>query len=138
MVQKKLGIYCSHDEKTNGPFDEAVRISNEKEYLVWLEKSPIKIEKFPPGSAIVIKIKGEDRFYRGKLKAIKRAIEIDDKDEFLKEKEFRPSDWVEIDRDIYGNFQSVLYIQNLKEIPEPIEIVDVHPPQRPIYIEFES
>lgn len=135
MIESGLGIYGSHSKDINGTIEEAVEVSNEKEYLVWLEKSIINPNKFSFPTTIVIKIKKEERYYRGSLLDVKRLSEID-ANHLLAEKKYRPSSWLKIDKTIYKDFKSVLYIHGLEEISQPKEVEGVHPPQRPIYIEF--
>jgi hypothetical protein len=128
------GIYVSYDEKKHGPIEEAVSISNELGYLIWLDKSPLDPETrsllFP--AVIVVRTK-EDRYFRGKLIAIHRRKEVDSK-RLLSDTIHRPARWQQPDRlREYANYQSVLYIEELKPVSCPREIREMAPPQHPSY-----
>jgi hypothetical protein len=59
------GVYVCYNEKETGSFEEAIEKAN-REYLIWRHPSPIKRElKF--STKIIIKISGEDRYYKGDL-----------------------------------------------------------------------
>jgi hypothetical protein len=135
---RKLGIYTSYDDspKKNGDIQPAVDVSN-RDYLIWLENSIIIPHKLRCSTIIVIKIKQKDRYYRGNLLDVKRRSEVD-VGKILSDTIHRPKEWLGIDNEIYKTFESVFYIQGLKQIPQPSEVVDIPPPQRPRYIEFKT
>lgn len=130
-----LGIYTSYNEHLNGHIQEAVDISVKRRYVIWLLKSRIKPELFSQLKIIVLRIKGEERFYKGELLYIKRFTDVS-VEEILSETSYRPIKWQKIDRALYKDFKSVLYIKGLKQIPKPHEVVGRHPPQGLYYIEF--
>lgn len=130
-----LGIYTSYNEHLNGHIREAVDISLNRKYLIWLLKARIKPERFNQLKIIVIRIKGEERFYRGEIFDIKSVTDVL-VEEILSETLHRPKKWQHVDREIYKNFKSVLYIQGLKQVSKPNEVVGRHPPQGLYYIEF--
>ncbi len=130
-----LGIYTSYNEHLNGHIQEAVDISVKRRYVIWLLKSRIKPERFKQLKIFVLRIKGEERFYTGKLLDIKGVTDVV-VEEILSETSHRPRRWQEIDREIYKDFKTVLYIQGLKQISKPHEVVGIHPPQGLYYIEF--
>src|SRR4030042_3454840 len=132
-----LGIYTSYNERLNGHIQEAVDISVKRKYVIWLLKSRIKAERFSQLKIIVFRIKGEERFYKGKIYKIKKNTDVS-VDEILSEKIHRPTRWQNIDRELYKDFKIVLYIQDLKRIPKPHEVVGIHPPQGICYIEFDD
>jgi hypothetical protein len=63
----RLGVFISYSEKKNGPFQDAVDVCNAHGYILWLEKASIK-QWFSFPATILIKIKGEDRYYQGELR----------------------------------------------------------------------
>jgi hypothetical protein len=130
-----LGIYTSYNEHLNGHIQEAVDISVKRRYVIWLLKSKIKRKRFNQLRIIVLRIKGEERFYRGKIHDIKSVTDVP-VEEILSETSHRPKKWQEIDREIYKDFKSVLYIKGLIKIPKPHEVVGKHPPQGLYYIKF--
>src|SRR5437762_2903715 len=104
-----LGLFASYNEKKNGKFQDAVDVCNAREYLVWLEKVAVDPERFLFPTAILIKITGEDRYYQGELRDIKRVKEVD-RDALLSEALHRPRAWQQVDKIDYMDFKSVLYI----------------------------
>lgn len=130
------GIYVSYNEKKHGPIQEAVTISNERGYLIWLDMNFLDPQSrsllFP--AVIVIRIKGEERYYRGKLIAIHRREEVDPQ-QIWSETAHRPLKWQQLDRQTeYAEFQSVLYIEGLEKVPEkPSDISEMRPPEHPSY-----
>ncbi|HHT9115752.1 MAG: hypothetical protein HY607_09500 [Planctomycetes bacterium] len=125
------GIYMSYNERKNGDFQEAVDISNNRDYVVWLDKSLIKRKL----TNIIIKITGQKRYYEGKLLEIKYFDTIN-YDINTHEANHRPKCW----RNGYSkppipgkDFKSVFYISELREVEEPPEVKEIPPPQRPVY-----
>jgi hypothetical protein len=106
----RKGIYVSYNKQKNGRFQEAVDISNERGYLIWLERSPVNPREFLFPIMIVIRIAEEDRYYQGKLIAVHRREEVDP-DELLRERGHRPEAWVHVDQHGYADFQSVFYFE---------------------------
>jgi 5-methylcytosine-specific restriction endonuclease McrA len=90
-------------------------------------------EQFSFPSTILIKISGEDRYYRGTLRDIKRAEEVD-RDALLTERGHRPKSWREIDKIEYRDFKNVFYIGDLEEVPRPARIAKELAPQHPHYL----
>jgi hypothetical protein len=114
------GIYVSYDEQRHGRIEEAVTTSNQRGYLIWLDRNALDPQSrsllFP--AIIVIRIKGEERYYRGKLIALHRRDEVDT-ERLLSETVHRPPRWQQVDRlEEYEDFQSVLYIEGLVQVPE--------------------
>jgi hypothetical protein len=133
----ELGIYVSYNQRLNGPFQGAVGISNTTEYVIWLDRSVINPERFTLPTTIVVRLSGEDRYYRGELVKIQRAQDVD-KEAILAETTHRPAAWQDLDRSNNRDFQSVLYIRGLREVPPPTEVQDKHPPQHPYYVLFKE
>ena len=124
------GIYVCYNEKKAGNFKEAIEMSN-KEYLIW--RHPVSIKrrlKYP--AKILIKISGEDRYYKGDLLlvkeygAFKTAI-------FYEDVKHRPTIWRNPSKE---SWKSVLFISNLQEVLDPVEARGIHPPQGVRYISF--
>ncbi len=129
----QIGIFASYDEKKNGPFIEAVNVSNTQGYIIWLDRAPIKRENFLFPTTIVIKIKGSKyRYYKGKLIDIMRRQDVD-VEAILRDKIHRPKSW-QPDKD----FKSVLYISELRDITRLMKICCIHPPARPIFVTFDE
>jgi hypothetical protein len=130
------GIYVSYDEERHGRLDEAVSISNERGYLIWLDRTaldpPSRSLLFP--ATIVIRIKGEERYYRGRRIAIHRPGEVD-ADQLWSETVHRPLRWQQVDREAeYRDFQSVMYLEGLAKVAEkPGAIEGMRPLEHPSY-----
>src|SRR5262249_22689186 len=101
------------------------------QYVVWLDKAAVRTQQFLFPTTILIKIAGEDRYYRGELRDIKRAEEVD-RDALLAEASHRPATWQDKDTDDAA-FKSVLYIAGLKQVPRAARIAKDEAPQRPWY-----
>ncbi|MGA6828315.1 hypothetical protein ACO9S2_11950 [Nitrospira sp. NS4] len=132
--QSRLGLFVSYNEKKNGKFQEAVDVCDDHGYVIWLENSVVRKERFVLPTTILIKITGEDRYYRGELREIKRAEEFD-RNALLAEASHRPAKWRQGDKGDYAGFKSVLYIADLKQVPRPAGIDKGRGPRRPIYTE---
>lgn len=91
---KKRGLYVSYNEKKNGTFDGAVQVSNRAGRLTWLDKSRRRPEELHYPTYIVIRLTGQERYFRGVLDAVKSAEDLDP-DFALKECDHRPSAWRE-------------------------------------------
>ena len=118
-----LGLYVCYNEKLAGNFEEAVKVSN-KEYLIW--RHPVHVRrllKYP--TKIIIKISGEDRYYRGDLLLVKEYDAFNPKifDDYANH---RPEVWKDAPERIW---KCVFFIANLKNVSEPAETSDIHPPQ---------
>lgn len=134
---QQLGIYCSYDELVNGPFAEAVALSNTADYLLWLDWSAINPDRFHFPTVIVVKLKGQERYYRGELLNIQRADAVD-KTALVADKTHRPPIWQSVDGQDDAGFKSALYIRRLQPIDRPACLAGRHPPQRPSYVLFET
>ena len=124
------GIYICYNENKTGNFKEAVEMSN-REYLIW--RHPVSINrrlKYP--AKIIIKVSGEDRYYKGDLLlakeygVFKAAI-------FYEDVKHRPFVWRKASKE---DWKSVLFISNLQEVFAPDEVRSIHPPQGVRYIKF--
>jgi hypothetical protein len=129
----RLGIFVSYNEK-NGKFADAVDVCDAHEYIIWLDNVAVKKERFSFPTTILIKITGEDRYYRGELRDVKRVDEVD-KSALLAEATHRPATWREVDKIDYPDFRSVFYIAGLKQVPRPAGVAEDSAPQRPHYVE---
>src|SRR5271156_4244593 len=69
-MTKKRGLYVSYDENKNGPFDEAVRISNERGCVTWFDNFPLNPEESFCPTEIFIRLTGKETYFRGTLLAI--------------------------------------------------------------------
>jgi len=125
------GIYVSYNEENNGNFDEAVAMSN-KGYIIWKHGSPsTKQLNFP--TKIIIKVTKKEEYYLGDLLLIRPYKDFDPRI-FNEDVEHRPSNWITHT----GESKTVLFISNLKNVPEPTEVAGMHPPQGIVYIDFNS
>jgi hypothetical protein len=124
-----LGVYVSFDEKQNGSFDEAVDMSND-EYIIWKDRSSCK-QKLNYPARILIKIKGEEKYYSGTLLLMRPYVDFDPTI-FAKDTTHRPSLW----RADKGEAKTVFFISGLNKINKPPQIANIAPMQRPIYIDF--
>jgi hypothetical protein len=100
-------------------------------------KKGINPERFKLPTTILIKIKKDERFYRGEVTDIKRVTDVV-VEEILSETSHRPIKWQKVDRELYKDFKSVLYIKGLEQIPRPHEVTGKHPPESLYYIEFDD
>jgi hypothetical protein len=134
----KKGLYASYNEK-NGPFDDAVRISNELGYVTWLDKSRRKLDC---PTVIFIRLTGEERYFRGTLCAIRSADNLD-ADFAYGERDHRPKRWQEKDVNKTPrpgkDFRPVFIISHLhEEVQKPAELARRRPPQGPVYVDLET
>jgi hypothetical protein len=67
------GLYVSYNEERNGTFDEAVRISNKLGCVTWLDNFPLNPEQLHYPTDLFVKVKGQERYFRGILLAIASA-----------------------------------------------------------------
>jgi hypothetical protein len=131
-MTKKLGLYVSYNEKKNGSFDEAVRISNELGCVTWFDNFPLNPQELPCPTDVFIRLTGEETYFRGTLLAIVSADSLPG-DFANGERNHRPSAW----RKQNESFQSVFFISCLqKEDSKPREIENKEPPQHPIYVDL--
>lgn len=79
--------------------------------------SIIRPERFDFPTVIVILIKGQERYYKGQLKAVRRTSAVS-LEEFLAEQNHRREFWQARAEGSYGSMQSVLYVVGLKQIPQ--------------------
>jgi hypothetical protein len=129
----RLGLFVSYSEKKNGPFQDAVDVCNSQEYVVWLARNAVKTQRFSFPATILVKIKGEDRYYQGELRDMKRANEVD-RSALLAEATHRPARWQQVDNVDYADFKSVFYIAGLKRVARP-PALSKKGPQHPWYVE---
>jgi hypothetical protein len=131
----KRGLYVSYNEGKNGAFDEAVEISNKLGCLTWLDASSLKPEQLDYPTEIFIRLTGQERYFRGVLLAIASADKLD-ADFVLGERNHRPAVWLKKNAPPRSktDFQSVLFMSCLKEVPRPRELENTAPPQHPTYI----
>ncbi len=124
------GIYISYDEQKRGNIEEAVEVAN-REYLIWRNPKAVKRKlKYP--AKIIIRIKGQERYYMGSLLAV-----VDYKafnPEFLKKYfRHRPSRW---EYSPEKNWKSIFLITNLRATEKPDEIRNKYPPQGITYFKI--
>src|ERR1051326_868070 len=125
----KRGLYVSYNEENNGPFAEAVRISNDLGSVTWLDNFHLNPKNLEYPTDIVVKLKGEERYFRGILLAVASADDL--AADFLEgERNHRPSNW----RKRPENFKSVLFISHLEEVSEPSEVRNRPAPEHPIHL----
>jgi hypothetical protein len=134
---KKQGLYVSYNEGKNGPFDEAVRISNELGCLTWLDKSRVDPRHLTYPTEVFVRLKGAERYFRGTLLAIASRDALHE-DFVLGEINHRPIAWrTESDSPQWGvDFQSVLFIGGLRAIQKPPQLENRNPPQHPTYVDL--
>jgi hypothetical protein len=129
-----LGLFASYDEKKHGNFQNAVNVCGVHEYVVWTQKAAVDVKRFSFPTTILIRIKGTDRYYRGELRGVKRAEEVD-WGAFLEDRTHRPVSWQRTDRSDYAKVRSVLYIAELGQVSRPAGVAKDSAPQRPWYLE---
>lgn len=132
--QPRVGIFVSYNEKKNGKFQDAVDVCNDHEYVIWFETKNVKTQRFLCPTTILIRITGEDRYYRGELREIKHTKEIT-WNAVLAEADHRPAMWKKRDKSDYAGCKSVFRIAGLKQVPRPAGIAKDRAPQGPHYIE---
>lgn len=125
-----VGLYVCYNEKETGNFEEAVKIAN-KGYLIW--RHPVSVNrplKYP--SKIIIKISGEERYYRGDLLLAREyhAFSPSIFDDYVKH---RPPIWKNAPE---REWKCVLFISNLRSVLDPPEVRGMYPPQGFRYINF--
>lgn len=126
------GIYICYNEKKTGDFKEAIEMSN-REYLIWRHPAPIK-RSFKYPAKIIIKISGEDRYYKGDLLLVKEYAAFKTTI-FYKDIKHRPTNWKNAPE---KKWKSVLFIANLQKVLEPTEVRGMYPPQGVRYIKFKD
>jgi len=137
---KKRGLYVSYNEEQNGSFDEAVQLSNQPGgHLTWLDKSLRIPEKLQYPTDIIVRLTGQERYFRGTLVAIKLADNLDP-NFALEERSHRPPVWRDRDDKVCPRpnkeFKSVFFIRALRIVPPPSEVKDRPKPQGPVYFEL--
>lgn len=131
--QSQLGLFVSYNEDKQGDFQNVLDVCNAQQYVVWLEKTAVKTQRFMFPTTILIKIAGEDRYYRGKLRDMKRTEEVD-RASLLAEAAHRPATWRAVDQFGDADFKTVLYVEELKQVPRPVGIAKENAPQHPHYV----
>jgi hypothetical protein len=134
MAVRKRGLYVSYNENTSGLFGDAVAISNDLGCVTWFDGSPLDPTNLECPTEIIIRITGAEKYYRGILLAVRRADSLP-ADFAAGERNHRPEAWRQRDREGQG-FKSVLFINGLREVEPPPEVVNRHPPQHPEYIDL--
>jgi hypothetical protein len=136
---KRQGLYVSYNENKNGLFDEAVQVSNQPGGLTWLEKSRRNPEQLHCPTDIIVRLTGQDRYFRGRLDAVKSADNLNP-NFALEERNHRPSAWRKRDEEACPrpnmDFKSVFFIRILQEVPLPSEVKGRRPPQSPVYVDL--
>lgn len=123
------GLYVSYNEQENGSVEELVRISNQ-DYLIFKHKKPVRqYLTFP--TKILIRVSKIGDFYLGDLIKIKNYNECNPK--IFEDPKHRPTLWQSNKEEA----KSVFFISNLKQISEPLDLKDQHPPQGIIYRDFD-
>ena len=126
------GIYVCYNEKVTGNFEEAIEKAN-REYLIWRHPAPIRRKlKYP--TKIIIKISGEDRYYKGDLLLVS-GYGVFNAKIFYEDLDHRPAIWKSAPE---KDWKSVLIISNLQQVLDPVEVYRMHPPQGVRYIEFKN
>jgi hypothetical protein len=132
MTQKEA-LYLSYNEDKNGPFDEAVEISNRVGCVTWLDGFSLNPERPRYPIDVFVRLTGQERYFRGILLAIASAKTLDAN--FLDgERNHRPSAWRERDQQQNSDFESVLFISRLQEVSKPREVENRAAPQHPVYV----
>ena len=126
-----IGILVCYNEDKNGPFDEAIRLSNES-YVIWKNPtSMIKDLKYP--TKIIIKISGMEEYYLGNL-LMARPFKDFNPRIFVEDKKHRPSNWTSGEEES----EYVFFISDLKNVQKPKEINDVQPQPGVVYVDFKD
>lgn len=124
------GIYVSYDEKKRGDIGDAIKVAK-NEYLIWRSPSAVR-RKLRYPTKVIIRIKGQERYYRGDLLAIVDYEAF--KPEFLRKYfRHRPTMW---EKTSERNWKSVFFITNLQAVKRPNEIRGKQPPQSITYFKF--
>ena len=125
-------VYASYDEKTNGPFNEAIAISNKLGCVTWFDAFRLNPANVDCPTDIIIRISDTAKYYRGTLLAIARAKDLG-QDFAQGEANHRPQAWQQQDLD-RKPVETVFFINALKEDKRHAEVSHRQPPQHPIYI----
>src|SRR6266702_4291216 len=122
---KRRGLYVSYNEDKNGAFEEAVQISNEFACVTWLDRFPLNPKRLHNPTDIFVRLTSQERYFRGILLSIVPANVLNP-DFVLGEHNHRPSAWRKRDNNACPrpskDFQSVLFISSLQEIPRPPQV----------------
>lgn len=130
-------VYVSYNEKKNGSFDEAIRISQTRGCLTWLDNSAIRTEDLTFPLEFFVRLTGEERYYRGILLSACRADGL--ADNFMAgESNHRPAHWRLRDSSARPGegFRTIFYISHLRAVPKPDELGALNPPQYPTYVSW--
>ena len=114
LKSTRLGIFVSYDEKKHGNFQDAVDVCTAHEFVVWTQKAKVNTQRFSFPTTILIKIKGEDRYYRGELRAVKPAEKVDRK-KVLADAVHRPAVWQTDGQEQAPKFQQCTVHRWIKE-----------------------
>jgi len=131
---EKRGLYVSYNEKRNGDFAEAVKISKKPGGLTWLDKSRRKPEKLNYPTDIFIRLVGKECYFHGDLVSIELADNLPPN--FVEgERNHRPLAWRNKDAEVPNkDFKTVFRIQSLRKVSRPPEVKGLRPPQSPVYL----
>jgi putative addiction module component (TIGR02574 family) len=126
-LNERRGLYVSYNEEKNGPFEEAVRISNDFGCVTWFDSWPLDPKQLEYPTRVIVRLAGQERYFLGTLLATTRADTLNDDFE-AGERNHRPSTW-------HGkDFKSALFISRLREVSRPREVEGQAPPQHPVYV----
>jgi hypothetical protein len=129
-------LYISYNEKQNGSFSDAVTLLNTLDHVTWFDASAVDPNNIDCPTDIIIRIKGEERYYRGRLLAVMRADSLGER--LAKERKYRTKTWQERDQE-GQTVRTVFFINDIYlEKQKPREVEGRHPPQRPTYIDLEG
>ncbi len=131
-MKQKEGLYLSYNEGDNGPFQEAVEISNRLGCVTWFDRFHLDPKRLHYPADVIIRLTGQERYFRGILLAVAAADTLAGNFEDG-ERNHRPAAW---QRQRNGDFKSVLFISRLQEISRPREVQHRSPPQHPTYVEL--
>ena|SRR5579863_9761817 len=132
MVGAKKNVYASYDEKVNGPFIEAIEISNQRGCVTWFDQFRLNPHSVDCPTDIYIRISGTKKYYRGTLLALARAEDLGE-DFAQGEKNHPPKGWQRRDTG-QQTVKTVFYVYGLYEDKKPPEVILTKTPQHPIYI----
>jgi hypothetical protein len=82
-----------------------------------------------------VRITGQERYFQGILLSIQHAADL--AEGFAAgESNHRPAQWRERNPDPRPgqDFETFFYIAHLREVPRPVELGALRPPQHPVYV----
>src|SRR4051794_16508450 len=92
VVAARRGLYISYDQERHGPIDGAVEHSARFGCVAWFANFPHNPQNWAFPTDVIIRVNGEDRYFRGILLSI---IRRDDHPNYSEEGErnHRPPEW---------------------------------------------